>query len=82
MVTLLRKTAEPLICVGGNSMGSSYAFVYSGNGPTLVSRDGSGPGTGIPAGTVRYATFSGTTITVTGPATALGSIELDVTSWL
>lgn len=71
-----------LLVVGGNILGASYDFVYSNNGNTLVSRDGSGSGTGVPTSTTRYATFSGSTITITAPATAYGNIEANVTSWL
>lgn len=71
-----------LLVVGGNALGASYSFVYSGVGPTLTSRDGSGLGSGIPASSSRYATFSGTTIAIVAPAVAQGNIELDVTSWL
>lgn len=71
-----------LLVVGGNVLGASYDFVYSNNGNTLSSRDGSGSGSGIPTSTSRYATFSGSTITITAPATAYGNIEADVTSWL
>jgi hypothetical protein len=71
-----------LLVVGGNTLGASYDFVYSNNGNTLSSRDGSGSGSGIPTSTSRYATFSGSTITITAPATAYGNIEANVTSWL
>lgn len=71
-----------LIVVGGSVMGASYSFVYSNTSNTLSSRDGSGSGSGIPTSTTRYATFSGSTITITAPATAYGNIEANVTSWL
>lgn len=71
-----------LMVIGGGVPGASYEFVYSGVSATLSSRDGSGAGTGIPTSATRYATFSGSTITVTAPATALGNIEADVVTWL
>ena len=71
-----------LMIVGGNVMGASYSIVYSAVGPTLSSRDGSGSGSGIPTSTSRYASFSGTIITVTAPATVQANLELELTSWL
>lgn len=71
-----------LICEDGNTMGSAYEFVYSTLGPTLTSRDGSGVSSGIGASATRYATFAGTTITITGPLTPHGKMEVDCTTWL
>jgi len=70
-----------LMVTGGGAQGASYDFVYSSAGPTVVSRDGTGSASGIPTSTTRYAAFSGTTITITAPATAYGNIDLDVDSW-
>jgi len=51
----------------GGAMGSSYEVIYTINHSstaTITSRDGSGSGSGIGASVSRYASFSGSTITI------------------
>jgi hypothetical protein len=71
-----------LNCFAGGVLGANYSFTYASNGPTVISRDGSGTGTGNPTSATRYATFAGSTITVTGPAASavVANMTLEVTT--
>ena len=72
-----------LMCVNAAALGASYTFVFSINGPTVASLNGTGSGTGVPTSTTNYASFSGGTITVTGVTgdTVLGNIRLVADTW-
>jgi parallel beta-helix repeat protein len=63
-----------LACSAGGTRGANYEASYASNGPTVVSREaggaGGGSGSGNPTSTTIYASFSGSTITVTGPASS------------
>jgi hypothetical protein len=69
-----------LAVIGNGSLGANYSFSFSWYG-SVTSRDGSGSGSGNPTSTTTYASFSGTTITATGPSghTTTANIELDGT---
>lgn len=75
-------SAGILNCFAAGTLGANYSFAYASNGPTVVSRDGSGVSTGNPVSATRYATFAGSTITVTGPASSavVANMALEVTS--
>lgn len=71
-----------LLVLDGGAAGPSYDIVFTSNGPTLVSRDGAGPGSGLPPTAGSFASFSGTTITVSAANSPLGRLELELTSFV
>jgi parallel beta-helix repeat protein len=70
-----------LVVLDGGTAGPSYDIMFTSKGPSLVSRDGQGPGSGIPPTVGSFATFSGTLITVSAPGSPLGHLELEITSF-
>ncbi|NBJ19774.1 hypothetical protein GT625_13670 [Burkholderia thailandensis] len=57
-------------CVDGN-FGNLYNVTYDAGAVHIYSDNGSGSASGLTASTSRYATFSGSTITITGPDNAV-----------